>query len=444
MHPADFETAGTGGGDANSSFGHAMRNKHFFFAPSYRPLNHGSFGVFPRMVQEYQQRLQLESEARPDTFIRYTYPALLKEARASIAPLLGASTDEVVFVQNATSGVNTVLGNLIFKPGDVILHFSTIYGACLKTIQYLGSNNPVESYQIDIEYPMEDEEIVQVFLDSAQRVRSQGKTPVVAMFDSVLTFPGARFPWEKLVDICRKLGVMSLVDGAHGIGHIDLTHLGRVGPDFFISNCYKWLMVPRGCAVIYVPFRNQHLIQTTCPTSWGFQTTIDRAKLNKSEYFVKLFEKISTTDNTPYLCVPIALQFRKSHCGGESTVMSYCTKIAKDGGRKMAEIMGTETLTNVTGSLQQCCFVNVRLPVTLADLDAPDSKGLHIAKWMQEKTPAEYETYIPIKFYKGGFWCRISGQIYLTIDDFEWAAETLMDLCKRVKGGEWKTVSNMG
>lgn len=63
------------------------------------------------------------------------------------------------------------------------------------------------------------------------------------MFDTVLTFPGVRFPWEALVEACKKLQILSLIDGGNGIGHIDLRHLGRVGPDFFTSNCYKYDIV---------------------------------------------------------------------------------------------------------------------------------------------------------------------------------------------------------
>lgn len=214
--------------------------QHFLFAQGYRPLNHGSFGAFPKEVQEYQRALQSETEARPDTFIRCTYPKLLRESRSAVAPLLGADVGEVVLVPNATTGVNTVLRNIPFLPGDVILYFSSIYGGCENTIQSLSETHPISSHKIDIVYPIEDDEIVRRFRSAVANAVGAGRRPKLAMFDTVLTFPGVRFPWERLVATCKELGLMSLVDGAHAIGHIDLTHMGTVGPDFLITNCHKY------------------------------------------------------------------------------------------------------------------------------------------------------------------------------------------------------------
>ncbi|KAJ6788208.1 hypothetical protein PWT90_02173 [Aphanocladium album] len=439
---------------SSTPFGAEMRMKHFAFAEGYQPLNHGSFGTFPKSVLEYQRQLQFESEARPDTWIRYTYLDLLKASRAALAPLLGAAAGEVVLLPNATTGVNTVLRNLIFNEDDVILNFSTIYGACSKTIESLSEVCPVSSHQIKITYPVTDDEIVTKFQSAIQQVKANGKTPKLAMFDGVLTFPGARFPWERLVTICKEQGIWSFMDAAHGIGHIDLSHLGSVSPDFMISNCYKythlpyylvysgltflslnfrWLMVPRGCAVLYVPFRNQHLISSTVPTSWGYLPKAARATVSPEEYFGKLFEKVSTIDNTPYCCIPAALEFRSKVCGGETKIRDYCFELADHGGTRMAEMFGTEALQGES----RCCFATVRLPLTLEELGIT-SEGNAVAKWMQELTPVEYETYIPIKCYAGGFWCRISAQIYLTVADFEWAAATIMKICDRARSREWE------
>ena len=231
----------------NVEFGKQMREAHFHFAPSYTPLNHGSFGAFPSSVRECQRWLRDETEARPDTLIRFTYPGLLRRAREAVAPLLGAATDEVVLLPNATTAINIALRNLCRDVGDTVVYFSTIYPSCLKTIQSIEEETAgaVTSHRIDLIYPIEDHEIISRFRTAVESLPCRPKegggraSNVVAMFDTVLTFPGVRFPWETLVRICREYGVISCVDGAHGVGHIDLAHLAHEGPDFFVSNCYK-------------------------------------------------------------------------------------------------------------------------------------------------------------------------------------------------------------
>ncbi|OTB09562.1 hypothetical protein M426DRAFT_316115 [Hypoxylon sp. CI-4A] len=427
------------------SFGREMRQAHFSFAPSYTPLNHGSFGAFPLCVREYQQRLQYETEARPDTFIRFEYPRLLQEAREAVAPLLGAETDEVVFVPNALTAINTVLRNLTYQDTDVILHFSTIYDACLKTIQSLEETTGVKGYSIDLTYPVEDKDILDRFRKAIIEIHSQGRSVKLAMFDTILTFPGVRFPWESLISICREYSILSCIDGAHGIGHIDLRHLAHAGPDFFISNCYKWLMVPRGCAVLYVPHRNQAMIRTTLPTAEGYEPVSQRSLIPQS-YFVNLFEKVSTTDTTPYICVIEALKFRNQVCGGEDRIREYCMNTAKEGGELMAAIMGTEVLENRTGTLRGCFFVNVRLPLEVVDMaerpqtgkhmgKIPASKAKAVADWITKTSVDEFDTFIATRHYAGAFWIRLSSQIYLERADFEWAANVLLGLCERVRNG---------
>lgn len=190
---------------------------------------------------------------------------------------------------------------------------------------------------------------------------------------------------------------------------------------------------------MYVPFRNQHLITTTIPISWGYQTPQTRSEIPTHDYFVKLFEKISITDNTPYMCVPVALKFRDEVCGGEARIRGHCMDIARTGGAAVAEQLGTEVLEAKSDSGRNCCFAVVRLPIRREELCLSEEDGPVVAKWMQEKMPAEYETYIPIKFFKDGFWCRLSDQIYLTLEDSQKAATILIDISHRAKAREWAT-----
>ncbi|KAI0441868.1 aminotransferase family protein-like protein [Xylaria telfairii] len=435
------------------SFGKAMREAYFSFAPSYVPLNHGSFGTFPNTVRDYQRNLQNETEARPDTFIRFTYPKLLLQARLAVAPLLGADAEEVVFVPNALSGINTVLRNLEYVEGDVILHFSTIYGGCLKTIRSLEETTPVRGYSIDLTYPIEDDHIIRKVNAALLAIRQQGRRVVLAMFDTVLTFPGVRFPWESLVQLYRQQGIMTCIDAAHGIGNIDLTHLAQVGPDFVISNCYKWLMVPRGCTILYVPRRNQPLIKTSYPTHGSYLSEADRKGISPTKYFGSLFELVSTIDTSPYLCVLEALNFRNEVCGGEDRVRAYCTGLAKQGGELMATLMGTEVLKSEAGTLEDCCFTNVRLPLEIAQdgekVVTRQSGGIlpgdadAVANWMTERSVNEFDTYIAVRHYGGAFWTRLSGQVYLDRADFAWAAGVLLELCARARRRDWKSAANI-
>ena len=208
-------------------------------APTYTPLNHGSFGTYPKPVQKRLHECQALSEARPDNFQRFEFPVMLDRSRVAMASFLNVPVDEVVFVPNATTAINTVLQNLRFKKGEVILHLSTLYGSVAKMIEYINETRGVESVNVAVEYPIDDDELVSKFQTAFNRVKwGSWRRVRVAIFDTISSLPGVRVPWECLVEVCRKEGVLSLVDGAHGVGHIDLG-LSKVQPDFFTSNCHK-------------------------------------------------------------------------------------------------------------------------------------------------------------------------------------------------------------
>lgn len=236
-HPSPSTTSSTNP-TSQVPFGRDLR-RLFNFAPDYTPLNHGSFGTYPRNILEHRTQLLRDWEARECIYNLHTYPVKLRESRAAVAPLLGAEVDEVVLVANATTGVNVVLRNLVYEEGDVILYPSTVYDSCLKTVLSLEESTPVRGCEIAYEYPIEDDELVGLFRDTVKRLGEEGKRVRVAVFDTIVSKPGVRVPWERIVQVCREMGVLSLIDGAHAIGHIDMTHTGRVKPDFLVTNCHK-------------------------------------------------------------------------------------------------------------------------------------------------------------------------------------------------------------
>lgn len=216
----------------------------------------------------------------------------------------------------------------------------------------------------------------------------------------------------------------------------------------------RWLHVPRGCAVFHVPLRNQHLIRSTLPTSHGFQpkpvppfgshtNPLPPSNKEKSDFEIS-FEFIGTVDTSPYLCIPAAIAWRES-IGGEDAIITYCQTLALEGGKRMAEILGTEILDNKTGTLTKCPMVNVALPLDPKMMfELGKSKGLDetevgtaIKNWSKRLFLDEYNTFMFTMFYGGKWWVRMSGQVYLEMEDFEWAAEVVKKVCKTAEKGEW-------
>ena len=216
----------------------------------------------------------------------------------------------------------------------------------------------------------------------------------------------------------------------------------------------RWLYTPRGCAIFYVPFRNQHLIRSTLPTSHGFQALARNDNDDSPSVaqdrgrFGELFQWAATVDQTPYLCIPEAVKFRINICGGEARIRKYCFNLAQVGGQILANKLGTELLRISPDERGQCCFTNLRLPLLFRQpeassmevqggLDAAD--GPKVVKWIMDRALCEFNTWIPVNFYNGAAWVRISAQIYLEMKDFKWAGAVLQGLCERVSKDEWRS-----
>jgi selenocysteine lyase/cysteine desulfurase len=155
--------------------------------------------------------------------------------------------------------------------------------------------------------------------------------------------------------------------------------------------------------------------------------------------FETLFEFVATADVSPYLCIEEALRFRRETCGGEEKITSYCENISNEAGRRMAEIFGTDVMQNSETTLTRCAMTNVRLPLSIGNgpCEIPEKNTTPVAIWMTEILAREHDVYLPTFVHACAFWTRLSGQIYLEIEDFVRGAEILKSLCMRAKQGEY-------
>ena len=212
----------------------------FLLDPAIHFLNHGSFGACPLPVFEVYQSWQRRLENQPVFFLGRELAALQQEARQTLGVYLNAAAADLVFIPNATHGVNIIARSLIgrpgspLQPGDEVLTSDHEYGACDKTWQFLCQDSGVKYIRQPIPLPIETPE---TFIEQLW----QGVTPRTRLiYLSHITSPTAqRFPIELVCQRARQQGILTLIDGAHAPGQIPLD-LPAIGADFYTGNCHKW------------------------------------------------------------------------------------------------------------------------------------------------------------------------------------------------------------
>jgi isopenicillin-N epimerase len=272
------------------------RDEFWALTDEVRFLNHGSFGACPRAVLARQQALRDQLEAEPVRFMTRELEPLHDQARQSLATFVGANASDVVAVTNATTAVNAVVRSLRFEPGDELLTTSHGYNACANVLRAVadatGAKVVVASVPMPLEHP---EQVTRAVLDAVTpRTR-------LALVDFVTSPTALIFPVHELVLALEGRGVMVLIDGAHAPGMVPL-ELNALGASFFTGNLHKWVCAPKGAAFLHVRADRQALVRPAVISHGANSARTDRSR------FQLEFDWVGTTDPTPFLCVPKALE----------------------------------------------------------------------------------------------------------------------------------------
>ncbi|KAI8350136.1 pyridoxal phosphate-dependent transferase [Blakeslea trispora] len=403
-----------------ASFGKGFR-KEFSLEPEYVPLNHGSYGVQPHAVRKLYYQFQEEAEKHPDRWNRFEIHRLIRESRESIGKLIKCDTDDVVFVQNASQASNTILRSFPFKEGDKILYYHTLYATLDQTLSFLRDQYKVQLVCIDLKYPLEDADVIEITKEKIRQEHAKEGEPKIrmAIIDLLSSLPAVRMPYKELTKTVQEQGILAMVDGAHSVGQVELD-MQELDPDFFFSNCHKWLYAPRGCALLYVPKRNQGFVHPTTINS-TYQYHEDPA--DHSTFLQEL--KPPTVDTSPYMCVKAAIEYRES-IGGEAAINAYCHDIAVRGGDLVAKKLGTSVMENSTKTLT-ANMVNIELPHFKTSKS--DSE---VQAFFMQKSIYEHHTTLPVYKNNNKWWVRLCGQIYVDLDDFDYVANVLRTLVDEI------------
>eukprot|EP01104_Vermistella_antarctica_P004606 TRINITY_DN15028_c0_g1_i1.p1 TRINITY_DN15028_c0_g1~~TRINITY_DN15028_c0_g1_i1.p1 ORF type:complete len:574 (-),score=113.46 TRINITY_DN15028_c0_g1_i1:75-1796(-) len=386
-----------------SDFGRSFLNL-FGMDLAYTNLNFGSYGSVPRLILEEEQRWQEQVERCPDLWFRYEMYDVVNVARRSLSALIGAHHEDVVFVPNASTGINAVLRSLLGGSNSTVLYISTAYLMVKNTLHYVHDEFHENLIQMNITMPIQSEaDVISLF----ERTLDQNPHVTIAVASHITSIPAITLPVRELGLICKERGILFLVDGAHAIGQIPI-NVTDLNCDFYVSNMHKWYYMPKGAAFLWTSSALQSRIMPTVISLEG----------EGNSTYQNAFSWVGTMDYSPYLTFPVARAFREC-IGGDEKIFSYIHQLALKGGRLLAKKWKTELL-DIPDSMV-AAMVNVRLPTKSYE------QAMALPRLLLEKS----DTWVPTFELQGAYYTRVSAQIFNDISDFEMLADAVSDILSR-------------
>jgi isopenicillin-N epimerase len=260
-------------------------------------LNHGSFGACPEPVFRVYQEWQRQLERNPVDLLARRLPGLLAEVRAALAAFVGADAEGLLLLPNATAAVNTVAHSLELGPGDEVLATDQEYGAMELAWREACGRAGATYVAQPVELPAESQAKVadEIWAGVNERTR-------VLFVSHITSLTAMRMPVEEICRRARDAGVVTVVDGAHGPGQLDLD-LQALGADFYAGNCHKWLCAPKSAGFLIVRGEHRDRLRPIV-VSWGRRSDAPFSERHGWQ---------GTRDPAAYLSLPAAIEFQQRH-----------------------------------------------------------------------------------------------------------------------------------
>jgi isopenicillin-N epimerase len=273
--------------------------RHWGLDPAFDHLNHGSFGATPTVVLAAQRAWIDRSEADLTRFVALDMEPALDAGRQALATFVGADPDDLAFVSNATTGVNTVLRSLepTLRAGDELLTTDHAYNAVKTAMEAVAERTGARIVIAAVPFPAEGPAAV-----TAAVLERVGPRTRLAVLDHITSATALIFPIVELVAELARRGVDTLVDGAHAPGQVDLD-LSGLGAAYYTGNLHKWVCAPKGAAFLHVRRDRQTRVRPLSISHGANSPRTDRSRFRLE------FDWTGTADVSAWLVVPDAIRF---------------------------------------------------------------------------------------------------------------------------------------
>jgi isopenicillin-N epimerase len=385
-------------------FGRAMRDA-WPLDPKVIYLNHGTVGATPRRVMAAQQAIRDQIETRPSQFMLRELTSItvgvprdekprLRIAADQVADFVAARGEDLVFVDNATTGANSVVRSFDWKPGDEAIVTDLGYGGVVNAARFATRERGATLRVVEMPYPPTPERVAEA-IEAAIGPRTR-----MVVIDHICSESALLLPVAEIAARCHARGVAVLIDGAHAPGAIDLD-IPAIGADWYVANLHKWAFAPRSSGILWAKPERQAALHPTV-ISWGLD-----------QGFTAEFDLLGTRDPSCHLAAPEAIAYQKEL--GLEALRAYNHGLAWRGAHFLAERWGSrfEVPESMVG--------------TMATVPLPERAGgdRDQAARLRDAILFEDRIEVQIHAWRGRTWVRISGQVYNDEDDLSRLAEAV-------------------
>lgn len=363
----------------------------FLLDKSITFLNHGSFGACPKPIFSAYQQFQTELETEPVHFIQVKLPKYLKEARTALGKYVGCKAEDLVFTPNPTYAINIIMRSLNLQKDDEILSTNHEYGAMDRTWSFYCKKSGAKYIRQKINLPITSKE--QILEDFWKGYTSKTKVIFINQFSSATALV---FPVKEICDKAKQLGLITIVDGAHVPGHIDL-NISELNPDYYTGTLHKWMLAPKGSSFLYAKKEFQNQLDPLV-VSWGYESVAP-----SESQFLDYHEYQGTNDLSAYLCTPIVIGFLEKNKWRD--ISKRCKTIVFENYQRFCDLVNSKPI----------CPISEEFLGQMASVPIRTEKPLELKALLYDK----YKIQIPVMPLNGQVYLRFSINAYNSQKDLD-------------------------
>ena len=358
---------------------------HYSLKADYINLENGYYNIIPNPTLykyiEHVKTINFEGSY----YMRNSLEDDNLKLRKRISNWLSCDKKNIIITRNTTESLDLIIGGYPWQKGDEAIYAQQDYGSMKLMFEQVSKRYNIKTKVISIpNHPSSDEEIVSLYENQITK-----KTKLL-MVCHMINITGQVLPVKKICDMAHSYGVEVMVDGAHCVGHFDFS-IDNLNCDYYGSSLHKWLSAPLGAGLLYI--KEKH-ISKIWPLLAGHSIDLNG---------IKRLNNLGTNPVHVHLAINNALDY-----------IDWVGIKRKEKRLKELQNHWMQNLKNIPN-------VEINTPLSVTKSFGIGNVGIKNMppKIMAEKLLDEFKIFTVAIDYANVKGCRITPNIYSSIDEIE-------------------------